>query len=104
MHPVFWYRVPALLKHWFDKVLAYGWAYGEGGTALHGKHCLWVPTTGGDERDFAPSGIHAPSVRRLRARRSSRPRASAACAGSRPTSCTTPIAIDDARSPGTSRR
>lgn len=59
MHPVFWYSVPALLKHWIDKVLAYGWAYGEGGTALHGKHCLWVPTTGGDETDFAPSGIHA---------------------------------------------
>ena len=59
LHPVFWYSTPALLKHWFDKVLAFGWAYGEGGTALHGKHCLWVPTTGGDERDFALSGIHA---------------------------------------------
>jgi glutathione-regulated potassium-efflux system ancillary protein KefF len=59
MHPLFWYSVPALLKHWFDKVLAYGWAYGEGGTALQGKHCLWVTTAGGDERDFAPSGIHA---------------------------------------------
>ena len=59
MHPVFWYSVPALLKHWIDKVLAYGWAYGEGGIALHGKHCLWVPSTGGDERDFAESGMHA---------------------------------------------
>jgi glutathione-regulated potassium-efflux system ancillary protein KefF len=59
MHPVFWYSVPALLKHWFDKVLAYGWAYGDGGNALHGKHCLWVPTTGGDERDFSASGLHA---------------------------------------------
>jgi glutathione-regulated potassium-efflux system ancillary protein KefF len=59
MHPVFWYSVPALLKHWFDKVLAYGWAYGEGGAALHGKHCLWVPTTGGTARDFTPSGLHA---------------------------------------------
>jgi glutathione-regulated potassium-efflux system ancillary protein KefF len=59
MHPVFWYSVPALLKHWFDKVLAYGWAYGEGGTALHGKHCLWVPTTGGGEADYGQSGIHA---------------------------------------------
>ena len=58
MHPIFWYSTPALLKHWIDKVLAYGWAYGEGGTALHGKHCLWVPTTGGDEPDFAMSGIH----------------------------------------------
>ena len=59
MHPVYWYSVPALLKHWFDKVLAYGWAYGEGGTALAGKHCLWVPTIGGDEDAYAPAGLHA---------------------------------------------
>ena len=59
MHPVFWYSVPALMKHWLDKVLTYGWAYGEGGNALQGKHCLWVPTAGGDERDFSASGIHA---------------------------------------------
>jgi glutathione-regulated potassium-efflux system ancillary protein KefF len=59
LHPVYWYSVPGLLKHWFDKVLAFGWAYGEGGTALHGKHCLWVPTTGGDERAFALTGMHA---------------------------------------------
>ncbi len=58
MHPVYWYNVPALLKHWFDKVLAYGWAYGAGGTALAGKHCLWVPTTGGDEQAYTPSGLH----------------------------------------------
>src|SRR5262245_51490007 len=48
-HPMYWYSVPGLLKHWFDKVLARGWAYGEGGTALRGKTCLWVTTTGGDE-------------------------------------------------------
>ena len=59
MHPLYWYSVPALLKHWFDKVLAYGWAHGEGGTALAGKHCLWVPTTGGDEAAYAPAGVHA---------------------------------------------
>ena len=58
MHPVYWYNVPALLKHWFDKVLSFGWAYGDGGTALHGKHCLWVPTTGGDEREYTASGLH----------------------------------------------
>ncbi len=61
MHPVFWYSVPGLLKHWFDKVLAYGWAYGEGGNALNGKHCLWVPTTGGDEQSYTPAGMHANS-------------------------------------------
>ena len=59
MHPVYWYSVPGLLKHWFDKVLAFGWAYGNGSAALAGKHCLWVPSTGGDEETYTPSGMHA---------------------------------------------
>lgn len=58
-HPLYWYSVPGLLKHWFDKVLARGWAYGDGGTALRDKRCLWVATTGGDTRAFSPPGIHA---------------------------------------------
>lgn len=58
-HPMYWYSVPGLLKHWFDKVLARGWAYGEGGTALTGKRCLWVTTTGGTEDAFGPEGMHA---------------------------------------------
>jgi glutathione-regulated potassium-efflux system ancillary protein KefF len=57
-HPMYWYTVPGLLKHWFDKVLARGWAYGEGGTALAGKRCLWATTTGGDERAFSAEGMH----------------------------------------------
>jgi glutathione-regulated potassium-efflux system ancillary protein KefF len=59
MHPIYWYSAPALLKHWFEKVLTLGWAYGEGGDALRGKHCLWVPTTGGDAGDYATTGMHA---------------------------------------------
>jgi putative NADPH-quinone reductase len=50
--------VPSLLKHWFDKVLARGFAYGEGGKALWGKRCFWVVTTGGDERAFSAHGMH----------------------------------------------
>lgn len=57
-HPMYWYSVPGLMKHWFDKVLARGFAYGEGGNALRGKCCLWVATTGGDERAFGPQGMH----------------------------------------------
>jgi glutathione-regulated potassium-efflux system ancillary protein KefF len=57
-HPLYWYSVPGLLKHWFDKVLAHGWAYGDGGTALEGKTCLWVTTSGGDEAAFLPGGMH----------------------------------------------
>ena len=58
LHPIYWYTVPALLKHWFDTVLVRGWAYGEGGTALQGKDCLWIATTGGDEVAFSASGRH----------------------------------------------
>jgi glutathione-regulated potassium-efflux system ancillary protein KefF len=58
MHPVFWYSVPGLLKHWFDQVLVHGWAYGEDGNALRGKRCLWVATTGGDDAAYSASGMH----------------------------------------------
>ena len=58
MHPVFWYSVPGLLKHWFDKVLTYGWAFGDGAKALHAKDCLWVVTTGASARTYAAGGIH----------------------------------------------
>ncbi len=60
-HPLYWYSVPGLMKHWFDKVLAHGWAYGDGGNALEGKTCLWVATTGGDDQAFTTSGMHAHS-------------------------------------------
>ena len=59
MHPLYWYSVPALLKNWFDKVLEFGWAYGDGAEALRGKSCLWVPTAGGSEATFARGGLHA---------------------------------------------
>jgi glutathione-regulated potassium-efflux system ancillary protein KefF len=58
LHPLYWYSVPGLMKHWFDKVLAFGWAYGPDGTALRGKHCLWVPTSGGDAQAYSESGMH----------------------------------------------
>ena len=58
LHPIYWYSVPAMLKQWFDVVLVKGWAYGEGGTALAGKPCLWAVTTGGDEQAYTPQGRH----------------------------------------------
>jgi glutathione-regulated potassium-efflux system ancillary protein KefF len=57
-HPTYWYAPPGLLKHWFDKVLSRGWAYGEGGDALRGKRCLWVTTTGGEPESYGPGGMH----------------------------------------------
>ncbi|MDB4988958.1 MAG: Glutathione-regulated potassium-efflux system ancillary protein KefF [Myxococcaceae bacterium] len=57
-HPFYWYSMPALLKHWVDKVLALGWAYGDGGNALRGKTLLWCTTTGAPESGYEPAGMH----------------------------------------------
>jgi glutathione-regulated potassium-efflux system ancillary protein KefF len=57
-HPTYWYAPPAMFKHWFDKVLLRGWAYGEGGDALAGKRCLWVTTTGGEPSAYSLDGMH----------------------------------------------
>lgn len=64
-HPVYWYTVPALMKLWFEKVLTIGWAYGQGGTALRGKRCLWVATLGGDASDYSDAGIHQGPLERF---------------------------------------
>jgi glutathione-regulated potassium-efflux system ancillary protein KefG len=37
--PWYWYSIPGILKEWMDQVLPYGFAYGAGGTKLHGRPC-----------------------------------------------------------------
>ncbi len=64
-HPFYWYSCPALLKEWLDLVLEYGWAYGEKGTALHGKRALSAITTGGREAAYAREGYNRFSIREL---------------------------------------
>ena len=58
LHPIYWYSVPSMLKHWFDVVLLRGWAYGAEGNALRGKKCLWVVSAGGDEDSYSAGGMH----------------------------------------------
>ena len=57
-HPIQWYAMPALMKLWLDEVLAHGWAYGRGGTALAGKDLWPVLSTGGSERAYRPDGYN----------------------------------------------
>lgn len=56
--PFYWYGVSALMSLWFEKVLAQGWAYGDGGDALRGKRVLWVTTTGAPESAYRRGGLH----------------------------------------------
>jgi glutathione-regulated potassium-efflux system ancillary protein KefF len=56
--PVYWYSMPALMKHWIECVLTHGWAYGKGGQALIGKRLWWVTSVGAAEQEYDASGSH----------------------------------------------
>ena len=57
-HPIYWYSAPAIIKHWQDTVLERGFAYGPGGTALHGKSMLQAVSTGGPQGSYCAGGGH----------------------------------------------
>ena len=57
-HPIHWYHMPPLMKLWVDEVLAFGWAYGPGGTALRGKDLWLVASTGGPQESYRPDSYN----------------------------------------------
>ncbi len=64
-HPFYWYSTPAILKEWQDLVLEHGWAYGENGTALHGKITFNAVTTGGPASAYQRGGYNRFTMREL---------------------------------------
>ena len=54
--PIYWYQTPALMKHWFDAVFEYGWAYGSSGTSLQGKEVILVASFGAGQDDYTRNG------------------------------------------------
>lgn len=61
--PLFWYSCPALVKEWIDLVLEHGFAYGEGGTALHGKALMLAISIGGPREAYRPQGYQHHELR-----------------------------------------
>ena len=57
-HPIQWYGMPSLQKEWLDQVLEHGWAYGQEGNVLGGKHFLLAATTGGTAQSYSAQGEH----------------------------------------------
>lgn len=62
-HPLYWYSCPALMKQWIDLVLAHGWAYGRGGTALEGKTMMSALSSGGSREAYALEGHNRRTIR-----------------------------------------
>ena len=70
--PLWWFSMPAIMKGWFDRVYAYGFAYGVGEHseqrwgerygegAMTGKRAMLVVTTGGWADHYSERGINGP--------------------------------------------
>ena len=62
--PLWWFGIPAIMKGWFDRVLAYGWAYSRNerfdSGRLSGRKALLSVTTGSAEERFAEDSLFAP--------------------------------------------
>lgn len=70
--PLWWFSVPAVMKGWFDRVYAYGFAYGVGEHSDHhwgdrygegkfaGKRAMLLVTTGGWASHYSARGINGP--------------------------------------------
>ena len=62
--PLWWGGPPAILKGWFERVMAYGFAYVDGrrfDTGLFkGRRALFSVTTGGTPERFSPEGVYGP--------------------------------------------
>ena len=62
VYPIWWGGMPAILKGWFDRVLAYGFAYADGRRFDTGffpqKRGLQCLSTGGTQQRFSPEGVY----------------------------------------------
>lgn len=56
-YPFYWYGMPAILKHWFDEVFTYQFAYGSRGDKLKGKHLLPSFTVGSSATSYTALGF-----------------------------------------------
>ncbi len=67
--PIWWFSVPAILKGWFDRVLAMG-VFWDGGKIyenglLRGKQAMILASGGGPEHYYQPSGLHRASITQI---------------------------------------
>ena len=62
--PLWWGSPPAILKGWFERVLAYGFAYVDGlrfdSGLFKGRHATFAVTTGGTPARFSSDGVYGP--------------------------------------------
>lgn len=55
--PIEWYGAPSLMHKWFEDVLTYGFAFGNGGNKVSGKRLIASFTTGTPEDTYVEGGL-----------------------------------------------
>ena len=64
VYPLWWGGMPAILKGWFDRVMAYGFAYADGqrfdSGSFKGRHAMVGLCTGGTAERFSTEGVYGP--------------------------------------------
>lgn len=67
--PVWWFSVPAMMKGWFDRVLATGFSWDFGKIydkgLLRGKKALYVAVPGGPEQLYRRDGAHRATFKEI---------------------------------------
>jgi putative NADPH-quinone reductase len=56
-YPFYWYNMPGILKHWFDVVFEYQFAYGSNGDQLKSKNFVSSFTVGSAESSYNALGF-----------------------------------------------
>ena len=68
LFPIWWGGMPAIMKGWFDRVLAFGFAYADGRRFDSGffpdKRGLLCLSTGGTQQRFSDEGVYGARERR----------------------------------------
>lgn len=67
--PLWWGGVPAMMKGWFERVMAYGFAYADGlrfdKGVFRGRRAMVSMTTGGPEARFGPDAVYGEEERQV---------------------------------------
>lgn len=57
MFPIHWFNLTSMLKAYLNSVWSYGWAFGNGGSALVGKSLQVVTSAGASEHTYSATGL-----------------------------------------------